>query len=131
MKTSTYDETKFKLVPIEPTYEMANYVCADVGMPTYCGSQYSATPKECIDIYNQMLGEAPVHIEEVFDMTEWQTMESAPLDGTNIEILMNPKYNLVVPAYFVKEFNNWFHPSVNFIISIDSKISRWRAAGHD
>lgn len=59
-KTVTYDETKWKLVPVEPTEEMAN-------------SGWSLKPF-VIDIYSAMIASAPEHPEN----DEWLPIETAP-----------------------------------------------------
>ena len=63
MRTVTYDETQFAIVPIEPTQSMLDETAVDVGMPDYDGSKYSSTDYECKEIWAYMIQAAPPYPE--------------------------------------------------------------------
>lgn len=63
LRTATYDDTKFKIVPIEPTSEMINTPEVQVGLSDWAGHQYSATNSECENIYKAMIAAAPEYKE--------------------------------------------------------------------
>lgn len=54
MKTVAFDETKWQLVPIEPTQEMTNHVIDERLEALVAGKEHTL-----IDIYKAMLAAAP------------------------------------------------------------------------
>ena len=53
--TKSFDDSLFKVVPIEPSDIMKGASDFDVGMPGYDGSQYAITTEECDKVYRDML----------------------------------------------------------------------------
>lgn len=57
--TVTFDKTKYKLVPLEASYEMCSFPEVKVGLPNYHGYQDEVTWVECSNIYRPMVLAAP------------------------------------------------------------------------